>query len=51
MLECQTNIYVPAFMQILPFQQYCKHKVKIKKTHTEADPKNTVLIEMLEMID
>lgn len=26
----QTNLYVPAFMQILLLQAYCKHIVKLK---------------------
>ena len=36
----QTNVYIFTTMQILLFQAYCKHNIRLKlEKHAEVDPK------------
>ena len=40
MLERQMNVYVPTFMKILLFQEYCKQNIRLKlgnHKHNDAD--------------
>ena len=42
MLERQMNVYVPTFMKILLFQEYCKQNIRLKlgnHMHNDADPR------------